>query len=153
MDEQTAMTNALLGRITDAATRQRLVIRVTGGTISQTTYGRDWTAEMISQWVALQKKQGVRFVFVVNGNEAPADQAALIQRWLDAGAEFDFIEMMNEYYLPKFARGDRSHEAVTRAVTPESYVNEILPAYWRELDRFKLPYYVIFAPVREQEGA
>jgi len=153
VDEQTALANNLLDQLSAPAIKNRLVIRVNGGTISQNTYGKDWTEGMIGKWAALQKKQGVRLVFVINGNDAPANQAALLQRWMDAGATFDFIEMMNEYYLPKFAKGDRSHEEVTRAITPELYVNEILPAYWKELDRFNLPYYLIFAPAKEQSGA
>lgn len=153
VDDQTARTNDLLDQITDPAVKHGLVIRVTGGTISQTTTGSDWTGAMIAKWADLRRKQGVRFVYVVNGNDSPANQAALIRRFLDAGATFDFIEMMNEYYLPKFARGDRSQSEVTRAITPELYVNEILPAYWRELDRFHLPYYLIFAPANALKGA
>lgn len=152
--EQIQYANAYLDKITSPEIKQRLVIRVTGGTISQTTYGKDWTPEVIRQWTDLQKRQGVRFIYVVNGNDAPAEQAAAIQRWMDAGARFDFLEMMNEYYLPKFVSGDRSHAEVTRQVTPEDYVNSILPAYWKELDRFHLPYYLIFAPSRPgRDGA
>lgn len=150
---QTARTDALLGRITDRTARRDLVIRVSGGTISQTTSEADWTDAMIGSWVTLQRKYGVRFIYVVNGNDAPAAQAALIERWLDAGARFDFIEMMNEYYLPKFAAGDGGDPGVSRAVTPELYVNKLLPAYWRALDRFHLPYYLIFGPATGRANA
>lgn len=148
VDRQTALANSFLDRITDAGTKHDLVIRINGGTLSQTTTARDWPDAAIAKWADLQKRQGVRFTYTVNGNDPPADQAAMIQRWLDAGVKFDFIEMMNEYYLPKFTKGDRSFEEVSRAISPELYVNEILPAYWAALDRFNLPYYVIFAPDR-----
>lgn len=153
VDMQTSYADDYLARITAPGAKANLAIRVTGGTVSQTTKGTDWTDHAIGKWAALQQKHGFRLIYVVNGNEAPAAQATTIQRWLDAGANFDFIEMMNEYYLPKFEKGETQHGEVTRRVTPEIYVNEILPAFWKELDRFQLPYYVIFAPSREGTGA
>ena len=152
-DEQTNYTNDLLDQITQTDIKKNLPIRVTGGTLSQTTYKNDWTLEIIHKWVALQKKQGIRFIYVVNGNDEPANQAAIIKEWLSAGAHFDFIEMMNEYYLPKFARGDKSFKEVTEQVSPEKYVDTILPKFWKELDQFKLPYYLIFAPRRTDPKA
>ncbi len=145
--QQTAWADEFFSRMSDRV-RRGLVIRVTGGTSSQTTYASDWSDEAVAAWVALQQQQGIRFIYVVNGNGTPQNQRDAIQRWLDAGARFDFIEMMNEYYLPKYARGDTSRPEVTRKVTAESYVNEILPAFWAELDRFHLPYYLILAPSR-----
>ncbi|HMN05734.1 MAG TPA: hypothetical protein PKD45_08405 [Flavobacteriales bacterium] len=147
-EEQVRYANAFLDQITSPDTKKDLVIRVTGGTVSQTTYSKDWSTATVAAWTALQKRQGVRFIYVVNGNEPPAAQAANIQRWMDAGARFDLLEMMNEYYLPKFAKGDRSFAEVSGQVSPEKYVNTILPAYWKELDRFGLPYYLIFAPAK-----
>ncbi len=149
VDQQTAYADDYFSRITAPGAKSQLAVRVTGGTVSQTTKGSDWTGHAIGKWSALQQKHGFRMIYVVNGNEAPAIQAATIQRWLDAGATFDFIEMMNEYYLPKFDKGETQHEEVSRKITPELYVDEILPAYWKEMDRFHLPYYLIFAPSRD----
>lgn len=151
--EQVKLADAYLGRIGNAKIKQNLVIRVTGGTRSQTTYGNDWTDAMINDWAGLQRAQGIRLVYVVNGNDTPANQAALIKRWQRAGARFDFLEMMNEYYLPKFAKGDRSDPEVTQVITPQKYVDQILPAFWKELDQFNLPYYLIFAPSRPDRPA
>lgn len=145
VEQQTRYANSFFDQI-PGSIKKNMVVRVTAGTQSQLAYAKDWTSDMINDWVGFQKKQGVRFIYVVNGNDTPANQAAMIQRWMDAGASFDFIEMMNEYYLPKYAKGDLSKEEVKEVVTPEKYVNTILPAFWKELDRFNLPYYVIFAP-------
>lgn len=145
---QVRLANNFLSQIDNDVVKRNLVIRVTGGTRSQTTYASDWTDRMISDWAQLQKTHGIRLVYVVNGNDTPANQAALIKRWQKAGAHFDFLEMMNEYYLPKYAKGDRSDPEVTQAITPEKYVDQILPDFWKELDQFNLPYYVIFAPTR-----
>lgn len=128
--------------------KPNIVIRVTGGTASQTAFENDWTNETISQWTALQQQHQLRFIYVVNGNDSPQNQHDIIQKWISAGARFEFLEMMNEYYLPKFTHGDTSFEEVSRVVTPEIYANEILPEFWEELDRFNLPYYIIFAPTR-----
>ncbi len=148
---QVQYANAFFDQL-DPQVKRNMAVRVTGGTQSQETYGPDWTDDMIGDWAALQKRQGVRFIFVVNGNDSPANQAALIQRWLNAGARFDFLEMMNEYYLPKFANGDTRKAEVTQKITPEKYVDEILPAFWQELDQFKLPYYLIFAPAKDNQS-
>ena len=131
--------------------KSNLAVRVTGGTSSQITFGNNWTNEAINYWVALQKQHNLRFIYVVNGNDTPANQSNLIQRWIGAGARFDFLEMMNEYYLPKFANGDTGFEEVTRMVTPEIYAKEILPDFWATLDHFNLPYYIIFAPNRPNQ--
>ncbi len=152
VEQQTRYANAYFDQIPENI-KQNMVIRVTGGTYSQLTYEKDWTPERIKAWVDLQKRQGIRFIYVVNGNDMPADQAVVIQKWLDAGASFDFIEMMNEYYLPKYAKGDLSRAEVKEVVTPETYVNTILPDLWKALDRFNLPYYVIFAPSRPRRDA
>lgn len=151
--QQTGYANSYFDQIKSKDIKENLVVRVTGGTQSQLTYGNDWTKDRISNWVALQKKHGIRFIYVVNGNDSPVKQANIIKKWLDVGAHFDFIEMMNEYYLPKYARGDTSFEEVTEEVTPEKYVDIILPVYWKQLDQFHLPYYLIFAPTRSNPGA
>ena len=142
---QTKYANAFFDQI-PGRIKENMAIRVTAGTQSQLTYSKDWTPEIINAWTDLQKRQGIRLIYVVNGNDTPANQAAAIQKWMDAGAHFDFLEMMNEYYLPKYLKGDLSKEEVKEQITPEKYVNTILPGFWKELDRFNLPYYVIFAP-------
>jgi hypothetical protein len=144
-EKQTQYADAFFDQI-PGFIKKNMVVRVNAGTQSQQTFADDWTPAMMKLWADFQKKQGVRFIYVVNGNDTPANQAAMIQRWMDAGASFDFIEMMNEYYLPKYAKGDKSKKEVTDMITPEKYVNTILPDFWKELDKFHLPYYVIFAP-------
>jgi hypothetical protein len=147
VSEQITYTEDYLNKIPDS-TRRELAIRVTGGTVSQTTDGNDWTNANIKQWSDLQNKYHIRLVYVVNGNDTPKNQADLIKRFLAFGAKFDFIEMMNEYYLPKFSEGDTKYSEVTKQVTAESYADEILPNYFDALDQFNLPYYIIFAPSR-----
>lgn len=148
VEQQTEFANEFFDQVKDPEIKKNLVVRVTGGTISQRTNSKDWSDAMINSWVDLQKKQGIRFIYVVNGNDTPAGQSTEIQRWFDAGAHFDMLEMMNEYYLPKFQKGDISKPEVTVQVTAESYVNDILPRFWKELDKFSLPYYLIFSPTR-----
>jgi hypothetical protein len=123
-------------------------IRITGGTRSQSDYPRDWSDTTIKSWADLQKKYGFQYVYVVNGNDTPKSQYANILRWQKFGAKFAFIEMMNEYYLPKFKRGDTSVDEVTRAITPQSYVNEILPTFFKEIEKLRLPMFVILAPMK-----
>ncbi len=145
VNEQTGFANAYFNQI-PTEIKNNLAIRVTGGTLSQTTYNINWTDANINKWVQLQQTHKLRLIFVVNGNDAPINQKNLIQRWINAGAKFDFIEMMNEYYLVKYALGDTSNEEVTEKVSPQKYVDTILPNYWNQLDVFNLPYYIILAP-------
>lgn len=143
--EQVALSDTFLNRL-PADVKKNLAIRVTGGTLSQTTYPANWTDVMIQQWVSLQQKHLFRLIFVVNGNDAPQSQAALIQRWISKGAKFDFLEMMNETYLPKYLYGDTANNPeVTEAISPEKYADTILPNFWTHLDQFNLPYYVCLA--------
>jgi hypothetical protein len=88
----------------------------------------------------------------VNGNDSPESQAAFIAKWRERGAQFEFIEMMNEYYLARYRTGDTSFDEVTKVVTAESYVNEILPAYLPVIEKAGLPIFVILAPSK-QEGS
>lgn len=143
--EQTTFANSYFNQI-PADIKENLVVRVTGGTLSQTTFNDNWTDDNINKWVQLQQAHGLRFIYVVNGNDAPLNQKNVIQRWINAGAKFDFIEMMNEYYLVKYAIGDTSNEEVTEKVSPQKYADTILPNFWNQLDIFNLPYYVILAP-------
>jgi hypothetical protein len=128
-------------------------IRITGGTRSQTDFPATWSDAQIEAWITLQRKYGFSFVYVVNGNDTPESQANFIAKWIRLGAKFTFIEMMNEYYLQKFRTGDTSYEEVTRSVSPQQYVSEILPAYLPVLERLKLPFFVIMAPRRQVGGA
>jgi hypothetical protein len=128
------------------------VIRITGGTRSQSDFPSTWTDAQIDGWIAIQKKFGFRYVYVVNGNDSPESQLAFITKWRDRGAKFEFIEMMNEYYLARYRNGDTSFDEVTKVVTADSYVNEILPTYLPFIEKLGLPIYVILAPSR-QEGS
>lgn len=147
--EQTTYVAAMLSGLTPAL-RQQLHIRVSGGTLSQKeTFGSPWTDAMMDAWIQVQEDSGVGFVYVVNGNDSPANQLAFIQRWIARGAHFSFVEMMNEYYLPKFANYDAMTmhpDEATRQVTPVDYVEEILPAYLAVLGPLDLPFFVICAP-------
>lgn len=144
-DAQVAYARAMLDAMSPAA-RSRIHVRVTGGTRSQTEIGRHWEKSQLDAWIGLQDDYGIGLVFVVNGNDPPAAQAQFVQRWIDGGATFSFLEMMNEYYLPRYRNGDTSFEEVTKQVTAESYTTEILPAYMAALSRFGLPMFVIAAP-------
>ncbi len=123
-------------------------IRIPGGTRSQREVSKDWSDDKIKMWVDVQKKYGFKFVFVVNGNDSPENQKAFIQRWMNMGAKFSFIEMMNEYYLPKFAQGKLDKAEVTRKVTAEDYAGEILEAYLPVIKELGLTIFVHVAPKR-----
>ncbi len=143
--EQVRMADSLLARFPQLL-KKKMVIRVAGGTRSQKTFLRDWSEDKVRLWADLQKKHGVRMVYTVNGNDTPENQLKVIRRFMDAGVTFDFLEMMTEYYLPKFRLGKTERPEVTRVVTVEDYLFEILPEYWKVLDPLALPYYVIYAP-------
>lgn len=149
---QVSYADAMLERLAPE-TRSALTIRVTGGTRSQTDLPGDWSDEQIRAWTGLQAKHGFDLVYVVNGNDTPSSQRANIQRWLDAGGRFSFIEMMNEYYLPKFRRGDTSFPEVTRAVSAGDYVHDILPTFVPAVADLGLPVYLIFAPTGGADAA
>jgi hypothetical protein len=145
-----------------ATTKQRLHIRVTGGTRSQIETIADWPDSIVDGWIALQKEHGFGLVYVVNGNDTPANQATAIQRWISKGATFSFLEMMNEYYLPKFRTGDTSvcdppppaaPCEVTRKVLAADYIGTILPSYSAALLPFHLPTFVIAAPNKNNNNA
>jgi hypothetical protein len=134
------------------ATVSKWVIRITGGTRSQSDYPSSWSDAQLDGWIALQKKYGFRYAYVVNGNDTPENQSAFITKWRDRGAQFAFVEMMNEYYLARYRNGDTSFDEVTKVVTAESYVNEILPTYLPVIEKLGLPIFVILAP-NKQEGS
>ena len=145
--QQVAMADSLLSKL-PTKVKSKLVIRVAGGTRSQRTFIDDWTDEKVSLWANLQKKHGIHLGYTVNGNDTPINQVRVIQKFTDAGAQFDFLEMMTEYYLPKFRLGKTDRPEVTEAVTVESYLDDILPRFWKELDALELPYYLIYAPLK-----
>ncbi|MBK8173717.1 MAG: hypothetical protein IPK60_25740 [Sandaracinaceae bacterium] len=131
------------------ATRSSMVIRVLGGTVSQTTTSADWSDSAVAAWVAFQVHSGVEFIFIVNGNDSPESQRAFYDRWVAAGAHFSFIEMMNEYYLRKYLDGDTTEPDVTMAVSPDDYVTAIVPAYGAVFADTGLPIFIILAPAGE----
>jgi hypothetical protein len=122
-----------------------MVIRIPGGTRSQEETSSDWSDAQIDAWTKLQRDFGVSFVFVVNGNDSPANQKAFIERWMSRGARFEFLEMMNEYYLNKFEKGE-SKKDVHKKVTAQKYISEILPMYVDGLNALNLPLFLILAP-------
>lgn len=148
MQVQIAYADALFDEIPSEA-KENLTIRIPGGTLSQKVYSQDFSDDELKSWATLQEKHGFRMVFVVNGNDSPNNQKMFIQRWMDAGVRFDFLEMMNEYYLSKFAKGSTEKAEVSQKVTPQLYVNEILPMFFNELDGLGLPYFVICAPAKK----
>lgn len=144
--------------------RAPVTIRVLGGTASQ-RYGSDtWSdgggeSGGIQEWVDMARELGVGLSFTVNGNESPAAQRAFYDRWVSAGAPLRFIELMNEYYLKKFAtfgeptwKCDDGCPEVTRKVTPEIYVNDILPSYLAAFADVDTRFYVILAPRKDAQS-
>lgn len=148
---QVVFADSLFSMMTESAL-ENMVLRIPGGTRSQKDFAADWPDHKMELWTDLQKKYGYRMVYVVNGNDTPANQLKLIRRWQDHGAEFVFLEMMTEYYLPKFSKPMLHKPEVTRRVTPEIYTEEILPAFYHHLDSLDLPYYLIFAPAKVKAG-
>jgi len=146
--QQVALADKMLHELPEGL-KQNLHIRVSGGTRSQKDLPSDWSDSDIRLWTDLQKKHGFKFVFVVNGNDTPQSQKQFFEKWIQLGAQFSFIEMMNEYYLKKFRSGDKSKSEVTRVITPEVYTDDILPKFIDELKIFNLPLFIIFAPSRD----
>lgn len=143
--EQTGYAQTMLSAYT-ADELDGMVIRVMGGSSSQSYYPSDWSDADIQNWVGLQTATGVRFAFVVNGNDTPAGQRAFYDRWIGFGATFTFIEMMNEYYLNKYFTGDTTKPGVTFAVTADDYVGQILPDFLAEFDDIDTRFFIILAP-------
>jgi hypothetical protein len=146
--EQVALTDKMLDDFPQGL-KDNLHIRVSGGTRSQKEMPNDWKDSDIRLWTDLQKKHGFKFVFVVNGNDTPQSQKQFYQKWVGFGAQFSFVEMMNEYYMTKFRTGDKSKPEVTRAITPEVYAEDLLPKFINEFKSLDIPLFVIFAPEKE----
>jgi len=149
--EQVVYADSLFSTMTPEALAN-MVLRIPGGTRSQKDFAVDWPDHRMQLWTQLQGKYGYKMAYVVNGNDTPANQLALIRRWQKNRAEFVFLEMMTEYYLPKFAKPKLHKEEVTRRVTPELYTERILPAFYQKLDSLNLPYFLIFAPAKLAAG-
>jgi len=141
--EQTAYADELFARM-DTELLRNLIIRVPGGTRSQKEDMEDWTPDQIQYWSGLQEKYGFSLVYVVNGNDTPQNQLNLIRRWQEYGAQFDFLEMLSEVYLPKFSKPKMEKPEVTRRIDEKIYTEEILPAYYPFLDSLDLPYFLVW---------
>ncbi|MBK8170383.1 MAG: hypothetical protein IPK60_08545 [Sandaracinaceae bacterium] len=148
--EQVALADAMFTNEFTSTLLPRIHVRVNGGTRSQTEFPSDWSDAQISAWVALQNEHNISLVYVVNGNDTPESQAAFIQHWIDLGARFTFLELMNEYYKRGYRLGDTSVDGVMHMVTPAIYVDEILPAFVPVLERFDLPMFAICAPKNDE---
>ena len=146
--QQTMFADRLLAELSETAL-ENTVLRIPGGTRSQKDFAQDWPDQNMKLWTDLQKKYGYSMVYVVNGNDTPENQLAIIRRWQANGAEFEFLEMMTEYYLPKFSKPKLNRPEVTRRVDAQIYTEEILPSFYEQLDSLDLPYYLIFAPAKK----
>lgn len=144
--EQVAYAQTMLQQLSPAQ-RAGMLIRVLGGTASQRLGPGDWSDADIMSWVSLESSTGIGLSFTVNGNDSAASQRAFYDHWVSLGAKFRFIEMMNEYYLPKYTKGDTSNPEVTRAVNADDYVTSILPEYFSAFSGVGLRFFVILAPV------
>jgi len=148
IDEQIRYTDTLFSKF-NKGVLEHMILRIPGGARSQKEYSEDWSDEMMKLWIGLQKKYGFSFMFVVNGNDSPANQLRVIRRWISNGAKIESLELMSEYYLPKFSQPKLEKPEVTKRVDVEMYTEEILPDYYPYLDSLNLPYYLIFAPAKK----
>jgi hypothetical protein len=132
----------------------KIWLRITGGTISQTTKPSDWTDDMIEKWAKLQKEFGCQYIFVVNFNDAPESQLAFYNRLGKGGIGFDAIELGNEQYLRKFTEANTGayHEVTERTsnMTPQKYI-QMSNEYMKLFKDFGLPFYVQFAPQNDNK--
>jgi len=148
--QQTAFADQLFSEL-DGEVLRNMVLRIPGGTRSQKDFAADWPDEKMQLWTNLQAKYGYSMVFVVNGNDTPENQLEIIRRWQRNGAKFEFLEMMTEYYLPKFSKPNLSKPEVTRRIDEKIYTEEILPTFYDHLDSLNLPYFLIFAPLKKNK--
>ncbi len=144
---QVAYTDKMLAEL-DPEVAGSIVIRVSGGTRAQKTYLKDWTDSKIQLWADLKEKYGLRYVFTINGNDTPENQLLILQKWKDRGVEFEFFEMMNEYWQRRYREPDLSRPDVLFQVTKEMYVDDILPRFFAVLDVLQVPYHLICAPAK-----
>ena len=130
----------------DPKVARSIVIRISGGTLSQKTYLKDWTNEKIKLWADLKVKYGLRYAFTINGNDTPENQLLILQNWKDHAVEFEFFEMMNEYWQNRYSKPDLTKPDVLFQVTPEMYIENMLPRFFATLDVLQVPYHLICAP-------
>lgn len=127
----------------------KIYIRLQGGTISQKSYSKNWSESQIKLWAKLQKAYKCKYIFVVNFNDTSTNQLKFYQRFLKAGIKFSMIELGNEQYLPKFAESKtKEYDEVTKrtsAMTASKYIY-LCNAYIKVFKKYKLPFYVQFAP-------
>lgn len=102
------------------------------------------TQGQIDAIVAMQRRHGLRIVYMVNVNDTLANQTAFVERLFAAGVDVAMLELGNELYLPKFRDGDTSQLGVTRAWTVEDYVG-MLRTWSPALRSFGVPLYGIGA--------
>lgn len=133
---------------------EKVWLRLQGGSISQKTYPEEWSDHDIREWVQVQKEYGVSYIFVVNFNDEPKDQANFYKRMTDLGMKFAFVELGNEQYLPKYreSKVDESEEVTKRTsgMTPKKYI-QLSEEYIQAFQAFDLPYYIQFAPEKEDQ--
>ena len=133
----------------DKADTSKIYLRLLGGTVSQKTDTRDWSASQIEAWAKLQRQYKCKYIFVVNFNDTAANQLKFYQRMQKYGIRFSLIELGNEQYLPKFAQARvGKYEEVTKRtanMSPAKYI-KLSNEYMKVFKKYKLPFYVQFAP-------
>lgn len=142
---QVAYADDMLAKL-DPKVARSIVIRISGGTLSQKTFLKDWTNEKIKLWADLKVKYGLRYAFTINGNDTPENQLLVLQNWKDHGVEFEYFEMMNEYWQNRYRKPDLTKPDVLFQVTPKMYIENILPRFFAALDVLQVPYHLICAP-------
>lgn len=145
IDEQLAMTDSLLKGL-NSALKAHMHMRVTAGTRSQRQLPDDWSDANVHGWCELQAEHGFGLVIVVNGNDSPESQAGFVRRWIRAGAQISFIELMNETYLVKYREGKTGRPGAEFKITYDDYVNTHVPAFTEALAAFDIPLYLVCAP-------
>lgn len=138
------------------ADTSKIYLRLQGGTISQKSYSKNWSTRQVSLWAKLQKKYKCKYIFVINFNDTAANQLKFYQRFIKAGIHFSIIELGNEQYLPRFARPYTSqYDEITKRtanMTTSKYV-KLSNTYIKLFKKYKLPFYVQFAPDSENNKA
>ena len=134
------------------ADTSKIYLRLQGGTISQKSYSKNWSGSQIAQWAKLQNSYKCKYIFVVNFNDTASNQLKFYQRFLKAGIRFSMIELGNEQYLPKFSQSKTNkYDEVTKRtanMSPSKYIN-MSNNYIKAFKKYKLPFYVQFAPKSE----
>ena len=133
----------------DKIDTSKIWIRLQGGTISQKTYPKDWSADEYRQWADIQKKYKVKLIFVVNLNDTASSQLGLYKKFVKAGLKFSAIELGNEQYLARYKGSlTEKYDEVTKRtanMTPAKYI-KLCNEYIKVMKNYKLPFYVQFAP-------